>query len=138
MYSPIGLTRMIPWTWAHWFFKSAVRSLTPGQRTWKSNSYSMENSQTTSGIWKGNMESNKTSKKKTVKKRQLKKRQYSWQFKLTSNSVRSRVTFSGSWTNLSVNWAPKSSSCFCWFSSERENVMQGNLFFIVFTSIWLI
>lgn len=73
MYSPIGLTRMIPWTWAHWFFKSAVRSLTPGQRTWKSNSYSMENSQTTSGIWKGNMESNKTSKKKTVKKRQWKK-----------------------------------------------------------------
>lgn len=36
--SPIGLTRMIPWTWVPWFFRRAVNSFTPGQRTWKSNS----------------------------------------------------------------------------------------------------
>lgn len=37
--SPMGLTRMMPWTWTPWFFRRAVNSFTPGQRTWKSNSW---------------------------------------------------------------------------------------------------
>lgn len=45
----MGLTRMIPWTWTPWFFRSAVNSFTPGQRTWKSNSWNPHQCMKSSG-----------------------------------------------------------------------------------------
>lgn len=44
--SPMGLTKITPWTWGPWFFRSAVNNFTPGHRTWKSNSYNHNSAST--------------------------------------------------------------------------------------------